>query len=155
MDRLMERMKMATKALNAFHEVLLIKHSSTIVRDAAIQRFEFSFEACWKAAKQYLYDVEGLDVGSPKGVIRSCREVGIFSDEETVLALKMVDDRNLTVHTYNEELANEIFKNLPRYFYKLPIRKLSIVKINIKNEICDKPHRKFRSYMLFKLFFAL
>ncbi|QHS23201.1 hypothetical protein GWK91_09675 [Virgibacillus sp. MSP4-1] len=28
----------------------------------------------------------------------------------------MVNDRNLTVHTYNEELAVEIFKQLPDYY---------------------------------------
>jgi len=27
----------------------------------------------------------------------------------------MVDHRNLTAHTYNEELANEIFEQIPRY----------------------------------------
>jgi len=32
------------KALNAFNEVLLIANPTNIERDAAIQRFEFSFE---------------------------------------------------------------------------------------------------------------
>ncbi|MFZ0369043.1 MAG: HI0074 family nucleotidyltransferase substrate-binding subunit, partial [Halobacillus sp.] len=86
-----------------------------VERDAAIQRFKFSFEASWKATKQYLYDIEGLDAGSPKGVIRSCRAVHLLEDEEAVLALEMVNDRNLTVRTYNEEVANKIHQNLPRY----------------------------------------
>jgi nucleotidyltransferase substrate binding protein (TIGR01987 family) len=116
MERLHERLELANKALNSFHEVLQIEKPSSIERDAAIQRFEFSFEACWKAGKQFLYDIEGLDMGSPKGVIRCFREVGILSDDETVLGLKMVDDRNLTVHTYNEELFIEIFKKLPQYY---------------------------------------
>ncbi|MEW9675947.1 nucleotidyltransferase substrate binding protein [Lentibacillus sp. L22] len=76
---------------------------------------EYSFEACWKAGKQYLYDVEGLDIGSPKGVIRSFREVGVFTEEETVLGLKMVDHRNMTVHTYNESISIEIASMLPQY----------------------------------------
>lgn len=114
-----ERLENADKALNAFHELALITEPSAIERDAAIQRFEFSFEACWKASKQYLYIVEGIDIGSPKGVIRSSREVGLFSDEETILGLNMVDQRNLTVHTYNEELAVEIFKGLPHYYQLL------------------------------------
>lgn len=113
MERLKERIQMARKALSAFSDILHNHEVNDIVKDAAIQRFEFTFEASWKAAKQYLYDVEGLDIGSPKGVVRSCREVGILSDVETVLALKMVDDRNLTVHTYNEELSLEIFQQLP------------------------------------------
>lgn len=115
MERLSERMQATRKALAILTEALEYENPSSIVRDAAIQRFEYSFETCWKAGKQYLYDIEGLDVGSPKGVIRSFLEVGIFSEQETILGLKMVDDRNLTVHTYNEELAIKIFENLSRY----------------------------------------
>ncbi|MDR9794077.1 HI0074 family nucleotidyltransferase substrate-binding subunit [Aeribacillus sp. FSL K6-2848] len=119
MERLKERIQLALKALRAFQEVLLLENPTEVERDAAIQRFVFSFEACWKAVKQFLYDKEGIDVGSPKGVIRSSREIGILSDEETIIALKMVDDRNLTVHTYNEELAVEIFGNLHKYYQLL------------------------------------
>ncbi|SEA91629.1 Nucleotidyltransferase substrate binding protein like [Thalassobacillus cyri] len=39
----------------------------------------------------------------------------LLEDEEAVLALEMVNDRNLTVHTYNEEVAIKIHKNLSRY----------------------------------------
>ncbi|TGB03556.1 HI0074 family nucleotidyltransferase substrate-binding subunit [Halobacillus salinus] len=116
MERLQQRLEAAEKALNAFEKLATIKSPDDIERDAAIQRFEFSFEASWKAAKQYLYDVEGVDAGSPKAVIRSCREVKLFGDDETVLALEMVNDRNLTVHTYNEEVAIKIHKNLSRYY---------------------------------------
>jgi hypothetical protein len=55
------------------------------------------------------------DVGSPKGVIRSCREVSILTEEQTVTALEMVDDRNLTIHTYNEKLAIQIYGRLRKY----------------------------------------
>lgn len=115
MERLHERLERANRVLTVFHEVVGVKKPSTIERDAAIQRFEFSFEACWKAGKQFLSDVEGLDIGSPKGVVRSFREVGIFSEDEAIIGLQMADDRNLTIHTYNEELAIEIYGKLTRY----------------------------------------
>ncbi|TCP24935.1 nucleotidyltransferase substrate binding protein (TIGR01987 family) [Scopulibacillus darangshiensis] len=116
MERLRERLKSALRALKSFEQLVAIEEPNDIERDAAIQRFEFTFEACWKAAKQYLYDVEGVDVGSPKGVIRRCRDVGLLDSGETTLALKMVNDRNLTVHTYNEEVARKIHTNLKDYF---------------------------------------
>ncbi|WP_430788558.1 nucleotidyltransferase substrate binding protein [Virgibacillus flavescens] len=56
-----------------------------------------------------------MDAGSPKSVIRSCREVHLLEDEEAVLALEMVNDRNLIVHTYNEEVAIKIHNNLARF----------------------------------------
>jgi hypothetical protein len=53
-----------------------------------------------------------VDVASPKAVIRRCREVGILDVHNTVSALRMVDDRNLTTHIYNEELIEEIYSKI-------------------------------------------
>lgn len=116
MERLQERIVSAKKALASLQKLVVIEQPNDVERDALIQRFEFTFEASWKAAKQYLYDIEGIDIGSPKGVIRSCREITLFDDEETILALQMVNDRNLTVHTYNEEVAIKIHMNIKTYF---------------------------------------
>lgn len=115
MERLKERLQVADRALSRLEEALMIGNPSSIERDATIQRFEFSFEALWKVAKEYLYRLEGLDVASPKGVIRSSRELGILDDQVTVFALTMADDRNLTVHTYNETLAVEIYNRIKSY----------------------------------------
>lgn len=69
-----------------------------IIRDATIQRFEFTVEAVWKLAQLYLREQEGLDLGSPKRVFRECFHVGILDENETQKALEMIDDRNLTIH---------------------------------------------------------
>ncbi len=115
MERSRERLRIARKALDTLLELPLVQAPSKIVRDAAIQRFEYSFEALWKAAQMYLRQAEGLEPGSPKGVIRACMQVGVLTEQETRLAIAMVDDRNLTVHTYNEVLAEQIFARLERY----------------------------------------
>jgi len=83
-----------------------------IERDAAIQRFEFCFEATWKAAQLFLSVQEGIEAGSPKAVIRAALQSGVLSEDETRHALVMADDHNLTVHTYNEALAKRIFADL-------------------------------------------
>jgi len=116
MEKLQKRLESAKKALVSFEKLAMIEKPNDVERDAAIQRFEFSFEASWNAAKQYLYDIEGVDIGSPKGVIRGCREVRLLEDDEAVLPLEMVNDRNLTVHAYNEEVAIKIHSNLNRYY---------------------------------------
>lgn len=51
--------------LKFFQEVLQISEASEVERDAAIQRFEFSFEAMWKATRHYLREVEGLKRTQP------------------------------------------------------------------------------------------
>lgn len=114
MDRLKQRIEIALRALATLDE-LAGQEASKIVRDASIQRFEYSFEAAWKAAQAVLLDRYGVQAGSPKPVIRSSFENDLLTEDETRIALAMVDHRNLTSHTYNEALADEIYAALPAY----------------------------------------
>ena len=41
--------------------------------------------------------------------------MNVLSEEEARLGIAMADDRNLTVHTYNEELGEEIYSRLANY----------------------------------------
>ncbi len=114
MERLKERISQTEKALDAFDEVLKEPYSK-IVRDAAIQRFEFTLETVWKLAQRYILLQSGIDAGSPKAVIRGCFQAQLLDETETEILLMAIDDRNLTVHTYNEQLAETIYKNLYKY----------------------------------------
>ena len=115
MERLTERLAVASRALERLQQITELPQIGEIERDAVIQRFEFSFEAVWKAAQFHLLTVEGLDVASPKAAMRACREVGLLDEQEAMQALQMADDRNLTVHTYNEQLAAQIFERIMGY----------------------------------------
>lgn len=115
MDRLPGRLSLARRTQARLAELSDRSSVSEIERDAAIQRFEFSFEAAWKAAQLFLQEREGLDAPSPKAAIRASLQVGLLSEPDARLALAMADDRNLTVHTYNEELAKRVFADLDGY----------------------------------------
>ncbi len=82
MERLMERLAQARKALRRLIEILG-EPRTDIVRDALIQRFEYTFEAVWKAAQLCLRTVESLETGSPKSAIRASRQVGLLADDQT------------------------------------------------------------------------
>ena len=114
-ESMKKRFQGAEKALAKLHEGVQKESLTEMERDGLIQRFEFAFEIMWKCGKDYLLAREGLDVASPKKVIRSLREVGLFSDEETEQALKMVDDRNLTAHTYDETMAVALAQRIIEY----------------------------------------
>lgn len=103
------------KALDTFKEIFN-EPFSIIVRDAAIQRFEYSFEVIWKLLKEYLNKKEGIICNSPKSCFREAYSTQILDKEETINALEMTDDRNLTSHAYIEEVAEKIFKKLEIYF---------------------------------------
>ena len=97
-------LKSALKSLKSALE----QEYNEFTRDAAIQRFEYTFELSWKAMKRTLKE-EGLETGSPKQVFRSAFEAKIIEDVDIWFAL--LKERNLTVHTYNESTANEVFKS--------------------------------------------
>jgi nucleotidyltransferase substrate binding protein (TIGR01987 family) len=111
-DRLARRFQQARRALASLYEVLKCERTE-IVRDAAIKRFEYTFETAWKAAQVFLHDRHGMEVASPKAVFRAVGKTGYLTELQVVQALAMVDDRNLTVHTYNENVAEQIYLHLP------------------------------------------
>lgn len=115
MERLTRRLRDAESALARLGEVLAIETPTDVERDAAIQRFEFTFETVWKAAQRYLADMEQIEAGSPGAVIRACREVGMSDEDAAEARLRAATDRNLTSHMYSEALANEIFARLPEH----------------------------------------
>ena len=112
MERLELRYNDAKKALETLERIL--KESfSVIIRDATIQRFEYTFEATWKFLKEYLKIKEGILAQTPKSVFREVGCLGFLSENEVVNCLEMTDQRNLTSHTYREDVAGMIFENIP------------------------------------------
>ena len=98
-------------------------------RDSAIQRFEFTVEIFWKTIKSFLKEREGIDCRTPKSCIREFFSAGFLDEEHTILLLKMIDDRNLTSHTYKEEIAERIFSKLESYINVLEQIILKLKKV--------------------------
>jgi nucleotidyltransferase substrate binding protein (TIGR01987 family) len=106
------------RALTSLEE-LVSKYSENqtdvILRDALIQRFEYSTEAFWKYLKAYLQTEHNLSANSPREVIRTGLSAKLYREETSQELLQMLDDRNLTSHTYVEELAESIAHRIPNY----------------------------------------
>lgn len=103
-------MKTLEKALGSLEEIMGEPYS-IIVRDATIQRFEYTFELAWKLLRK-VGRIEGLEAVSPRQAIRSAHELGLLEDID--IWFEMVEDRNRTSHTYNEETAGEVFESATR-----------------------------------------
>lgn len=85
----------------------------------------------WKAVKAFLSSVEGISCRSPKGCIRELFSSGHIAEDEATHLLEMIDDRNLTSHTYREEIAEEIFSRLGNHIEAMEdvLKKLKADKI--------------------------
>lgn len=114
MERLEIKYKDACKALETLKEILR-EPFSKIIRDAAIQRFEYTFEAFWKFLKEYLREKDGIVSSSPKACFREMFSLGFLTEDQTVQCLDMTDKRNEISHTYKEEVAQMIYSKVGEY----------------------------------------
>ncbi|MBC8285287.1 MAG: nucleotidyltransferase substrate binding protein [Nitrospinae bacterium] len=106
------------RALASLQELVpqyLESKENIILRDAMIQRFEYSTEAFWKYLKAFLSIEHNLSANSPREVIRMGLNAKLYGEEISKELLQMLDDRNLTSHTYVEELAETIAGRIPAY----------------------------------------
>lgn len=108
LDRLLRDLR---AALGRLGEVLALPKTD-IVRDAAIQRFEFSFELFWKTLKVRA-ESDGLRVASPRESLRAAFQLGLLDDDERVF--QMLEDRNRTSHLYNAAMAEDVFSRIPAH----------------------------------------
>lgn len=114
MERLRLKYMDAKRAVKTLEDILHEPYS-VIIRDAAIQRFEYTFEAVWKFLKEYLREKEGILCNSPKACFREVFGLGFLTEEATAAFLEMTDRRNETAHTYKEEVAELIYHKLGGY----------------------------------------
>ena len=99
--------------LTRLNESLQFDLSQPLVVDACIQRFEFCIELTWKTLKKSLA-IEGIEANTPRECIQQAYSIHWINDESEWLS--MLKDRNLTSHTYKEDLALEIYHRLPLHY---------------------------------------
>lgn len=119
MEKLELKYEAFSKALFRLKEAIDLyeKEENAVLLDGTIQRFEFTIELAWKLLKEYLSYEKLGDFNSPRATVKESYKQGIISDGETWL--DMLDDRNLTSHTYDEETAEEIYKNIVSKYYNI------------------------------------
>ncbi|WP_126443811.1 nucleotidyltransferase substrate binding protein [Sulfuricystis multivorans] len=110
------------KALSALDRALQRASSAPAdeeLRDACIQRFEFTFELAWKSLKRRLEmdlpNAQEVDAMSYRTLIRSGAEHGLIDASEVPAWFVYRDKRNLTSHTYDAARAAEVAAILPAF----------------------------------------
>jgi len=93
-------------ALENLDMALAIQDPDVVQRAGMVQFFEMCFELSWNVLKDYLEEQGFTDVRSPRAAIKKAFEIGLISDG--TVWLKGLEDRNLTSHLYNEQVAKEI-----------------------------------------------
>jgi nucleotidyltransferase substrate binding protein (TIGR01987 family) len=99
--RYKQRFEHYKSALSLLEDTLEIE-INRITRGALIKHYEMTIELAWKLLKDYL-ESQGLLPRTPREVIKHAFQSQIIDDGK--LWLDALDERNETVHTYNEDQA--------------------------------------------------
>ena len=102
------------KAFVLLEQTVAIAAPSDAERAGLIQFFEMSFELAWKVLKDYLEE-EGFRVVSPRETIKQAFQAGLIGDGR--IWMEALQDRNLTVHTYEETIALAVEKKIREAYY--------------------------------------
>ena len=111
-DKYNRNLKSFEKALLQLGDALE-ESESPIVRDACLQRFDFSYELLWKTLKIFLEEIHGVRAVSPRQVFKEAFALSIIDEELTFV--EMIESRNTLSHTYNEEQAAKIYVKCADY----------------------------------------
>ena len=111
----MEKLSSARQAFITLETGLHFTVEHELKRDAVIQRIEYTADTTWKAAKEVLLRRYSLDVRFPKEAFQKCFLVGLVNEETCAALLRLVDDRNITAHTYSMAKAEEIYGRIPAH----------------------------------------
>ncbi|MCO4785247.1 MAG: nucleotidyltransferase substrate binding protein [Marinomonas atlantica] len=111
--RWLQRFEYFKKAYAQLQEALQLmaeRELSNIEKQGSIQAFEFTYELAWNVLRDYLVWQGAETISGSRDAIREGYKRELISDGHAWLA--MLQDRNRTVHTYNEATANQIIENL-------------------------------------------
>jgi len=112
--RWLQRYENFKKAFNYLVNALAINNPSETERAGIIQFYEIAFELAWKTLKDLLTE-EGFIVKSPRDAIKIAFQAGYIMDGHTWL--EALEDRNLTVHTYDEDTALNVLRKIQTDYY--------------------------------------
>jgi nucleotidyltransferase substrate binding protein (TIGR01987 family) len=122
--RWQQRFSNYKKALNKLTEAVeyVTKNAATItdalsdiVKEGIIQCFEYTHELAWNTMKDYAAYQGNSSIGGSRDATREAFQLKLI--EEGYVWMDMINSRNQTSHTYNEENADIIYQKVVQEYY--------------------------------------
>lgn len=130
-DKIKHRFEKAKMALVSLEDMLCEPiDTKRAVIDSVIQRFEFSLELMVRLLQAILESKLEFQ-GSTKGILRSAYKTGLIDDEKVWVGMWL--DRNLTVHTYNKEFADQMYERIKTDYFAALHKTLKSLEAEVPN----------------------
>ena len=110
-------LKKAFLSLNKAVDRALLNRNDLELRDACIQRFEYTYELANKMIKRFIEEGQpstaAIDQLTYRDLLRVAAEIGLIDSVEHWF--KFRDARNKTSHAYDDAKALEVFEEIPTF----------------------------------------
>ena len=90
---------------------------SEIEKQGLIKAFEFTHELAWNVMKDYFEYQGNTSITGSRDAAREAFQRNLIADGEGWM--EMIQSRNMTSHTYNQEVADEIAEKVTDIYYEL------------------------------------
>lgn len=107
--------KIETQSLLDAHAALqrsLAQPENEFTRNSSIHCFEFTLELLWKTLKRVL-EIYGIEVSNSRDAFRAGVKIKVVDTPQDWF--KYIELRNLSSHTYKEEIAIKIYTELRQF----------------------------------------
>jgi len=118
--RWLQRFSNFRKAFNQLDSAVKLSQErelSDLEKQGLIQAFEYTYELSWNVIRDYFRWQGNTGITGSRDAIREAFANGLIEDGDGWM--RMLKDRNRTSHTYNEETAQEILKNILQLYHPL------------------------------------
>ncbi len=85
-------------------------------RDSLIKRFELTYDLLWKYLHEYISAMQGFAPDSSRKVFQQSLSLGLVDVQEAKGLSELIESRNLTTHTYNISLANDVAADISVHY---------------------------------------
>ena len=103
------------KALNQLTKFIEKGELNELEEQGLIQSFEYTHEIAWKTLKDFLKDKGEENLYGSKDTTRLAFKEGLLKNGE--VWMDMIKSRNLTSHTYNEEVSTLIVNQIKQFYF--------------------------------------
>lgn len=111
-EKLKLQIEQVVKAVSTLSEAVKFE-ATPINKDGTIQRFEYTFELCWKAMQAATKESGILDVNSPRESIRAAGQLSLIENVETWL--DFLNARNQASHLYDQNTADSVYEMTKKF----------------------------------------
>ena len=131
--RWQQRFANYNSALSKLSEAVALNEArplSELEKQGLIQSFEYTHELAWKVMQDFFVYQGNTEIRGSRDATRQAFQTNLIEDGDGWM--EMIAKRNLTSHTYNKEIAEEIYESIIARFHPLFIvfkQKMNNIKI--------------------------